>query len=616
MFRPLALTLALTALMSTASFAQDFSKTVFFGDSLSDTGRLKEIVNGANPALGSQLQDSFTTNPSPVWTRVLAKSYGTSAEPFTANNPQGTNYTVGAAQAGQTANWNGIPIPSTQAQIASYLAKNNAKADPNTLYAVWIGANDLFAASQLGDLSLAQQAIARSAGAAVRDVETLNQAGAKLILVPNIPDLSLTPLVLSANNEASSSTAKLAAQLYNAGLFNGLNQTTANVVPANTFALLQEAAANPTAFGFKNVTGVACVDKPPIPATSSSLACTPADVTNANAAEDYLFADAIHPAGRTHRVLAEYYRSIIEAPAQVGVIANSLVKQGDNQNQQMQRRLQQIKPMQNNWWIDGQASHSEVNQVKTDGIDSQVRLGADVAKGGHNTGLYVQLGQQKSEIGKNTADVQQFGLGLYHRYQHNQWRLQSHAGLDRLAIEHTRQVNWGGEARQHTAEADGQRLQVSTRGSYDIQQGNLTYTPYLGASYQRLNIGDLLENQTNLSTAMKFHGHSQKSLQGELGLNVNYKFNPQTNVYGGLGVSHEFENQDLNITASLPSVSQYSRGFTMPVHQDVDKTAVNAHVGAEWQFAPKVSLTGGVNAQTAGSDTQNIGGFIGVNGQF
>ncbi|WLF83904.1 autotransporter domain-containing protein [Moraxella sp. ZY210820] len=612
MFRPLTLTLALSALMSTASFAQDFSKTVFFGDSLSDTGRIKEIISGENPALGSILQDSFTTNPTPVWTRVLANSYGTSAEPYTANNPKGTNYTVGASQAGKEAIWNGlVEIPSTKKQIASYLANNNGKADPNALYSVWIGANDLFAVAE--NPSNAQASIINSATRAVADVETLNQAGAKLILVPNIPDLALTPLIL--NNPALATPAQQAAQLYNANLYNGLNQTTANVVPANTFKLLQEATANPTGFGFKNVTGVACANQLGVP-TSESLACTTANLADANDSENYMFADAIHPAGRTHRILAQYYRSIIEAPAQVGVLTNSLVVQGNNQNQQMQRRLQQIKPTQNNWWVDGQVSHSEVNQVKTDGLDSQVRLGADVAKGGHNTGLYVQLGQQKNEIGKNSTDVQQFGLGLYHRYQHNQWRLQSHAGLDHLAIEHTRQVNWDGEARQHNAETDGQRLQVSTRGSYDIQQGNLTYTPYLGASYQRLNINDLLENQTNLSTAMKFHGHSQKSLQGELGLNVNYKVNPQTNIYGGLGVSHEFENQDFNITASLPSISQYNRGFTMPINSKTDKTAVNAHIGAEWQFAPKATLIGGINTQTAGSETQNIGGFIGVNGQF
>lgn len=612
LLKPLSLSIALSMTMGNA-IAQNYSQTIFFGDSLSDTGRIKEIVSKANPALGNQLQDSFTTNPSPVWTRVLANSYGTSAEPFTANNPKGTNYTVGAAQAGRTADWQGIPIPSTQEQIASYIRNNNGKADPNALYAVWIGANDLFAASQ--NPSNAQAVIANSVQSAVRDVVSLERAGAKVILVPNIPDISLTPFILNENNPALSVQAKLAAQLYNSGLYNGLNQTTANVVPANTFMLLQEAVKNPKGFGLTHVTGVACTDKPPIPKTSSSLACTTSNLVSPDARESYLFADAIHPAGRTHRLLAQYYRSILDAPHEIGQISQVLMTQGHTQNQRIHQRLQSIQPQQNNWWIDGHINQTEVNQAKTDGLNRQIRVGADIAKGQHNIGLYSQIGQQQFDISKNNLKYQTLGFGAYHHYQHNQWQLQSHIGMEHLDMEHMRKIAWEGEHRQHKANTDGQRIQAGVRGAYQIAQNNITYAPYVGFNYQHLKVGDMAEEQSTLSTSMKFDAHSQKSLQGELGLNMDYRLNPQTKIYGGVGVRREFHDNHVDITASLLSIPQYSQGFTLPVAQKQDKTSVNAHVATDWHIKPNLTLTGGIQAEKA-SEQQNIGGFVGLNGKF
>lgn len=625
LLKPLAFSVTLTMMMSSA-IAQSYSQTIFFGDSLSDTGRIKEIITLANPNLGNQLASSFTTNPSPVWATVLATSYGTTAIANTSNNPKGTNYTVGAAQAGRTAPWsnNGtttddsllvsVQVQPMQEQINSYLKQNNNMADPKALYAVWIGANDLFAASREKEINQALALINNSANQAVIDIKTLHDKGAKVILVPNIPDISLTPYVQSQNIPTLTASAKQAAQLYNANVFNGLNTSQANVVPANTFALLQEAYTNPTGFGFKNVKDTACEGKGNglIQATSESLVCK--DVPNA---EDYLFADAIHPAGRTHRILAQYYRSILDAPAEIGKISQTLVAQGNTQHQYIHQRLQKLQPNQNHWWIDGQANHSQIHQAKTDDINSLARIGTDIAKGQHHLGVYAQVGQQQFNLGKNTLENQQVGFGLYHRYHQEQLQVQSYAGIDKLDINHQRKINWDGEQRQHSAETDGQRLQASLRGLYTISQGQFHYIPYIGVNYQHLTVNGMLEDQTTYSTAMQFNKHHQTSLQGEIGLNVDYQLTPQTYLYGGLGITHEFSDDHLNITASLPSIPQYSKGFTLPVNkQDDDKTTTNIHIGANWQINSKLNVNGGIQAEKAGDTQENIGGFIGMQGKF
>ena len=80
-------------------------------------------------------------------------------------------------------------IASAKTQTNNYLANN--KIDSNGLYVVWAGANDLLAAS--ADPTNAQAIILGAVGSQVNTIKTLKDNGANYILVPNIPDVGLTP---------------------------------------------------------------------------------------------------------------------------------------------------------------------------------------------------------------------------------------------------------------------------------------------------------------------------------------------------------------------------------------------------------------------------------------
>lgn len=133
--KPLALAIGLLTIGN--AYAQNFSQVVIFGDSLSDMGRFRVL----NPLFGNQ--NSFTTNPDPTWAGVLANSYGHKADAHTAANPMGTNYAVGNSRVNEKQISNSPPVST---QTKDYFARH-ANADPNALYAVWIGANDLLAAN-------------------------------------------------------------------------------------------------------------------------------------------------------------------------------------------------------------------------------------------------------------------------------------------------------------------------------------------------------------------------------------------------------------------------------------------------------------------------------------
>ena len=157
--------------------------------------------------------------------------------------------------------------PSLKAQLNTYLAANGGKADANALYTVWGGANDLFAVA-------AGAPVQATIGAAVADqvgmVATLKAAGAQYVMVPNLPDIGLTPSS-RAGGAIGMAQGTALSKAYNDALFGGLKQAGLQVIPVDTFTILQEIVANPGTYGFTNVSGTAC--QPQV--TAQSITCSP-----------------------------------------------------------------------------------------------------------------------------------------------------------------------------------------------------------------------------------------------------------------------------------------------------------------------------------------------------
>ena len=109
--------------------AQNFSNTIFFGDSNSDSGRYLYLpeIKGGPLATGA----AFTTNPGPEWTVALGQKFGIVVTPSDAPGG-GNNYAAGGARVSfenpTTNEW------SATSQINAYLAGNGGRANPNALY--------------------------------------------------------------------------------------------------------------------------------------------------------------------------------------------------------------------------------------------------------------------------------------------------------------------------------------------------------------------------------------------------------------------------------------------------------------------------------------------------
>lgn len=602
------LALALTTFPFSAH--AEYSQVIIFGDSLSDTGRIKATVGEVAPAFAEQLQPSFTTNPDPVWASVLAESYGKTAKPFTKADLTGTNFAVGGARSGEEVNWNGvITVPSTATQIQEHLATTNGKANPNALYAVWIGSNDLIAAANAKTTEEARKAIANSVARTAKDITTLNQAGASVILVPNVPDLSLTPRAIYGESIQTGIQAKaqLAATLYNQGLYTTLNGMNANVVPANTFALLQEAVANKEAFGFKNTSGVACQMPPRTTGAddpaSTSLGCTSAHLVEPNAGETYAFADDIHPSGKTHRILAQYYQNIINTPNQIGKLPQAL------------SNITTVNDRHTYRAIDGLGgSHGIWANVHSNGKHSLTQMGVDFAGENSHTGTYLSHQKQKHTLSNLlNADADGVGAGIYHRHDFGKLLLKVMAGVDRLDVNTHRTIAWDGNNRSHTAQSTAKRLHGGVQLGYQMNVGKLQICPTIGVHSQQLNLNSLRENNPTLSTAMQFDTQTHKSLQGDVGVDVHYPISAKMTVLGGISHTHEFKDNANSVNASLTSIREYSKGFTTQIGGD--KTHITlAHAGIQSTIG-KANVNASVYTTHQNSDS-DVGGSVGLQFQF
>jgi len=196
--------LSIAGAMALSLSASAYDNLYIFGDSLSDTGNAKVFSGNANnPAFPTRFSNG------PVAVDVLASAYGLTATPslFLLGQELGNNYAVGGAIAIDADGDENTPDTNLPTQVNAYLANNGFSADADTLYAVIIGGNDLFAAQGIRATSVSEasgktrQDIRKASEARVTlavdsielQLEKLIVAGAQNILVGNAPDIAAVP---------------------------------------------------------------------------------------------------------------------------------------------------------------------------------------------------------------------------------------------------------------------------------------------------------------------------------------------------------------------------------------------------------------------------------------
>lgn len=288
-----------------------FTGIVVFGTSLSDSGNAFALNGSAstppdyllNPLLipsAPYARGGHHFSNGATWIEQYARSLGVggSVRPaFGGSSRQHTNFAVGAARAYN----DGINFNLTR-QVDAFLERSGGDADPQALYVIEMGSNDIRDAFQIYAMGGNGGPILGGALASIAaNIQRLYAAGARQFLVWSAPNVALTPAIRTLGAGAGA-LATMLTQSFNAGLSQTLSQLSA--LPGVSFARLDvyqtlaNIVANPAAFGLTNVT-TACVTPSVAP-----FFCQNAD--------EYLFWDGIHPTKAGHAILAEQTAIVLQ----------------------------------------------------------------------------------------------------------------------------------------------------------------------------------------------------------------------------------------------------------------------------------------------------------------
>lgn len=308
----LAGTVLLLATVSASVTAAPYSNVYFFGDSLSDTGNdfiLSSTLHASDPSFPivpdpAGYNDSGRFSNGPVYSEQLAARLGFDLRPSLLG---GTNYAYGGARTGS------VTLPgslSFEQQVQQFTEAPGA-ADPDALYVLFIGGND--ARDILGGLAAPDTmsaAVARIGAA----IEAVAAEGAQHLLIPNVTDLGLVPAATGNGAIERNPQATAVAAAFNellAAMLRQFDGTPLDIVPFDTFAILNEWSADPARFGLTDArhwcqhpTGATLPNGQP----EYVISCSDAD------AAGHLFWDDIHPTTTGHRLLADAFLAALEVP--------------------------------------------------------------------------------------------------------------------------------------------------------------------------------------------------------------------------------------------------------------------------------------------------------------
>ncbi len=305
------------ACIAATAFAGPYTAMYAFGDSLTDVGN-DAIVTGTfvpNPAYYTDGTNTGRFTNGLNYVDHLGSALGVAVAPSVAG---GNNYAYGGARVDTIPVPNGKPFDD---QIAAY-ASTHAAADPNALYVVWIGANDMSDAIKGAafDPANAQTILGSAIGKVLtstgKALGSLAFLGARHFLVPNLPDLALIPAINGLANPALSGLAHLATVKFNAGLHDLLELpmfgAPLDIRDLDVFNAFNQIVGNPAAFGFANATDscytgdVDGTSLPPGNPNPPTVCANP---------DQYVFWDYEHPTAATGRILAQLAFDAVPEPS-------------------------------------------------------------------------------------------------------------------------------------------------------------------------------------------------------------------------------------------------------------------------------------------------------------
>lgn len=586
--RPLAAVLLLA--VPGLATASAYSQLVVFGDSLNDSGQFPDPggpLLGVLPTGGYR----FTNRTGPhyradnseyfaeVASQRLARRLGLQALPSTpllpqvlTGNPDGTNYAVGGYLTDEVrasiTDENGSRVDAGGILSRSrdgYLV-DRPRVDPNALFYVNGGGNDIVQ-GQVVDTASA----GRTAAELVAGVAALQRAGARYIIVADLPDVGATPFAFAQGRRADWSQA---SALFNAALDSQLAALGGNLIRLNLNGMFAEVRANPAAFGFDP--GVALSD---VCFDGAGDECREDPTWGLSGATPdprrLLFNDGLHPTSALQQISADYTYALLAAPGEISLLPEmgraALRAHLRLLDRELQAGLGRWQAP-GNWRISVQGGYRWPEYDGHDGSAAGDGRGQNLAITASRrltrdwlAGVSLGLADDRLELDEQGSDyeMQAALLTAFTRYQLPLLFLDLRASLGYLDYHDLERSFALGSARR-TEQGDsegwlwggGARLGMNLFGSEPLRAG-----PFLGADYQRVEVEAWRERDSS-ATALAYDRQIRESLLLSAGLYFDLDLGRSTRVFGE--VARERERKDEAQEVRMALISRPDNRFVLP----------------------------------------------------
>jgi outer membrane lipase/esterase len=602
-----------------AASAAGFNQFIGFGDSTLDTGYFRYHTTG-NSLVDQLLVTAIANGATGGWagngvmnTAILAGKFGLSAAPVGGG---GTNY----ANGGATTVPNSQPVlpanVTTIQQIQNYLFSVNGVANPNGLYLIKTGDNDATYYTNQGPAFIAAHPNYLSDGASALAVEvaSLQAAGARTIVVRNSYDSALFAglggTIPSSNAAAYARTVALGTSEWSSLAAAGVH-----FIPDDNDSLFRFVVQNPTLFGF-TASSVPAANAPASASSALIAILTPAQQ------QTFLFIDSKHLTTAGQTIEADYTYSLLIAPSQISLLAESAVQGGLASAATIQGQIelsaQHRGPGGINVWASAGANalnfHNASGFSDSSGIPFGGTVGVDYrTPGGFIVGAAFMSGGQTQDFSTGGHfDQMEEAPSLYAAYKVGPVWVNAVATYGLFQDKIVRPVTLGIFTDQNNSDATGQSLALALRGGGDFRLGQITTGPVAGVVLQQVYVNSFTETGASGVTALSFGSQTRNSLVSRLGWRVLVdvgKWQPFIKAEW----DHEWADKDRTVTASLTSVAAPSYTLAAaPIASDW----CTSSLGASYKLNSQVTLRGAVSEVFFNPRVTSYGGELGVNVSF
>jgi outer membrane autotransporter protein len=322
------------------------------------------------------------------------------------------------------------------------------------------------------------------------------------------------------------------------------------------------------------------------------LVCAPAQLVSPDAQQTYLWGDANHLSTAGQTIEADYIYSLLAAPSQISMLAETAVQSGLSRAGTIQRQInlsgQHRGPNGVNAWVSAGASSLSMKNApdfpNAAGRPFGGTVGADyMTPGGIIVGMAVSAGGQTRVFhewplqsdGERSASMQPTVRPLWGDAIASYGLLQNHIA---------RQVTLGRFMDRNDGNADGHSLALALRGGYDLHLGPVSTGPVAGAVLQQVRIGGFTETGSSGYTALSFGSQTRGSAVTQPGWRVSVDAG-NWQPFADVQWNHEWADKNRTITASLTSIAAPS--WSSPA-VPIAANWASGSVGVSYRVNPQV----------------------------